>query len=204
MTTGAFSTEQVARLAGVSPRRIVAWDTAGVFQPSLLRHSVRRPFGRIYTLEDAVALRTLAIVHGRALRDDLQRLGHWFKENGDLPWSRLRFYIAPHGAISFDDPLTDDGECIEIGPIATEVERLLQQLQTERNPCDVGVIRRNRYVMRNEWVVAGTRIPVWMIQELIASGQNPYEIIREFPILTDADIQAALAFDIADVVQLAS
>jgi uncharacterized protein (DUF433 family) len=202
--TGAFSTEQVARLAGVSPRRIAAWDSTSVFQPSLLRHSRRRPFGRIYTLEDAVALRTLAIVAGRGPFDDLQKLGHWFKENSDLPWSQLRFYIAPRGTISFGEPLIDDVECIEVGPIATEVERLLHQLQTERDPCDPGVIQRNRFVMRNDWVVAGTRIPVWMIQELSSSGMSAYEIVREFPILTDADIEAALAFDIADVVPLAS
>ena len=204
MTTGAFSTEQAARLAGISPRRIVAWDTAGVFTPSLLRHAVRRPFGRIYTFEDAVALRTLAMVHGRVLRGGLQELGDWFKENSGLPWSRLRFYIAQSGAISFEDPQTEDAECIKVGPIVAEVERVLHQLQTERDACDVGVIQRNRYVMRNEWVVAGTRIPVWMIQELNSTGMSTYEIVREFPILTDADIQAALAFDIADVVQLAS
>jgi uncharacterized protein (DUF433 family) len=203
LTTGAFSTEQVARLVGVSPRRIVAWDTAGVFTPSMLRHPAQ-PFGRIYTLEDAVALRTLATVHGRVLREGLQELGDWFKENSGLPWSRLRFYIAQSGAISFEGPLTGDVECIEIEPIATEVERVLHQLQTERDACDVGIIRRNRHVMRNEWVVAGTRIPVWMIQELTTTGMSAFEIVREFPILTDADIQAALAFDIADVAPLAS
>jgi hypothetical protein len=203
MSTGAFSTEQVSRLAGVSATRIVAWDTAGVFQPSLLRQPAR-PFGRIYTLEDAVALRTLSTVLGRARREDLRKLGHWLKQNGDVPWSRLRFFIASDGTISFEgDPANETG-CIEIGPIAAEVDRSLRRLQTERDPCDVGVVRRNRYVLRNEWVIAGTRIPVWMIQELIASGKTSSEIVSEFPILTDVDIQAALTFDIADVVPLAS
>lgn len=202
--TGAYSTEQVARLTGLTRQQIEDWDTAGVYQPSLLRDPDRRPFGRIYTFQDVVALRTLAVVRKRVSLRVLRQLGVWLKRSDGEPWPRLRFYIVPGGEIAYDDPRADGAERIEIEPIAIEANRLLQHLQTHREQCDIGVIRRNRYVMRNEWVVAGTRIPVWLIQELSVAGANSQDIVREFPILTDADVRAALAFDLPDVAQLAS
>ena len=43
-------------------------------------------------------------------------------------------------------------------------------------------------------VVRGTRIPVSLVVELVASGMSTDEIIREYPELTEEDIRAALLY----------
>jgi len=42
-------------------------------------------------------------------------------------------------------------------------------------------------------VIKGTRIPVYLIVELVATGMKPQEIIKEYPELTPEDIKAAPA-----------
>jgi uncharacterized protein (DUF433 family) len=41
-------------------------------------------------------------------------------------------------------------------------------------------------------VIAGTRIPIYLILNLMASGYDDKRIIQVYPILTREDIQAAL------------
>jgi len=43
-------------------------------------------------------------------------------------------------------------------------------------------------------VVKGTRIPVYLILNLIANGKSPKEIIEEYPELTREDIYAAIKY----------
>ena len=43
-------------------------------------------------------------------------------------------------------------------------------------------------------VIRGTRIPVSLVVELVASGMGTEEIIREYPELTEEDIRAALLY----------
>ncbi len=43
-------------------------------------------------------------------------------------------------------------------------------------------------------VIRGTRIPVSLIVQLVASGMSTDEIIREYPELTEEDIRAALLY----------
>ena len=43
-------------------------------------------------------------------------------------------------------------------------------------------------------VMKGTRIPVYLIVELVANGMTNKEIIKEYPRLKDEDIKAALLY----------
>ncbi len=43
-------------------------------------------------------------------------------------------------------------------------------------------------------VIKGTRIPVALILELVASGMKPEEIVKEYPELSLEDIKAALLY----------
>lgn len=49
-------------------------------------------------------------------------------------------------------------------------------------------------VMLGKPVIRGTRMPVYLIVELIEAGETPTEIIDDYPELTEADIAAALEF----------
>jgi uncharacterized protein (DUF433 family) len=64
-----------------------------------------------------------------------------------------------------------------------------------RQPEEIGQVRRNRYVVHNAWVVAGTRIPTAAIWNFHQAGYNPEQIISEYPRLTHADVQAAIEFE---------
>ncbi len=63
-----------------------------------------------------------------------------------------------------------------------------------------GLITSDPTVMMGKPVIAGTRITVELILELLSSGTTPDEIVREYPYLTREGIYAALAFA-ADALQ---
>ncbi len=43
-------------------------------------------------------------------------------------------------------------------------------------------------------VIRGTRIPVYLIVELVANGMSIKDILREYPELTEEDVRAALRY----------
>ena len=60
-----------------------------------------------------------------------------------------------------------------------------------------GTLKRivmNPKVMVGKPIIKGTRIPVYLILELLASGMTEREVIQEYPELSSADIKAALTY----------
>ncbi len=49
-------------------------------------------------------------------------------------------------------------------------------------------------VLAGKPVIRGTRIPVYLILELLAAGNSRQEILKEYPQLTDEDITAAMEY----------
>lgn len=201
---GAFTTEHAARLSGLSKRRLEYWDRTGVLSPSLGREGTGRTFGRIYTFQDVVALRALSKLRARFPLQRLRELGNWLRQNYHHPWSQLRFYVAGDEIVYVDPetqqfiaarPLGQGALPVELEPIAHEVHDALE-LMRRRDPEDIGSITRHRYVLHNEWVAAGTRIPVWMIQDLWHSEYSIDDIMREYPELTRDDVVNALEFQL--------
>ncbi len=43
-------------------------------------------------------------------------------------------------------------------------------------------------------VIRGTRVPVYLLVELVANGMTAKEILKEYPRLKEADIKAALIY----------
>ncbi len=43
-------------------------------------------------------------------------------------------------------------------------------------------------------VIKGTRIPVYLILEMLASGMSIEEILREYPELTEEDVREAIKY----------
>jgi uncharacterized protein (DUF433 family) len=75
--------------------------------------------------------------------------------------------------------------------IIRNVEQSLRRLN-RRTPNQVGKIDQNRYVVRNEPVIAGTRVTTSSIYRLHKAGYSSEAIIREFPRLRPADVEAAI------------
>ena len=55
-------------------------------------------------------------------------------------------------------------------------------------------IEINPQILSGKPVIAGTRIPVGLVLELLAHSWNPQEILVEYPNLRQEDIQAAIAY----------
>ncbi len=201
--TGAFTTEDVARLTGLSKRQILYWDATGVYSPSLARGTKGQAHGRVYSFRDVVALRTLAMIRNSVSLQEIRRVGSWLRDHYQAPWSELRFCILGH-TILFSDPRT--GGLVSTAPagqrvipfnleeIAEDVTARFHTLQ-RREQSEVGQIERDRYVVRNDYVVAGTRIPTQAIWEFHRANYDAETILREFPSLTGDDIQAAIEFE---------
>ena len=49
-------------------------------------------------------------------------------------------------------------------------------------------------VLRGKAVIKGTRIPVYLILELLAAGMSVEDILKEYPELKEEDIRAALEY----------
>lgn len=201
----AFTAEHVCRLTGLSPRQVSYWDRTGFFSPTLLDENRRRTFARIYSFRDVVGLRTIAILRNRHAvpLQELRRVGEWLHSKHDAPWSSIKFALKGNKVVFFD-PLSGEaveprGAGQEVLPVALESianeMREASALLLERRGEQVGQIARNRYVVHNAWVVAGTRIPTSAIWNYHQAGYDSEEIIREYPRLTAADVAAAVRFE---------
>lgn len=134
---------------------------------------------------------------------ELRRVGAWLRDKHSTPWSSLRFALQGRRVV-FMDPLRDvaveprgagqEVLSIALEPIANEMRTAAAKLR-ERRSDQIGQIVRNRYVVHNAWVVAGTRIPTEAIWHFHAAGYTTADIIKEYPRLTRKDVRAAIAFE---------
>lgn len=62
------------------------------------------------------------------------------------------------------------------------MEKLLERVVVDPN------------VLAGKPVIRGTRIPVYLIVELIATGTNVNDMVKEYPELQDDDVKAALLY----------
>lgn len=201
----AFTADHICRLTGLSARQLSYWDKTEFFSPTLLDEYKRRAFGRIYSFRDLVGLRTIAILrkdHEIPLQE-LRRVGAWLHGKHDTPWSSLRFALKGRQVVFFDPETGAASEArgagqrvlpIALEPIANEMRAAAERLRDRRKE-QIGHLSRNRYVVHNAWVVAGTRIPTTAIWNLHKAGFSSRAIIREYPRLKLKDIRAAIEFE---------
>ena len=201
----AFTAEHVCRLTGLSSHQVRYWDKTGFFSPTLLDDFKRRAFGRIYSFCDVVGLRTISVLRNqhRIPLQELRRVGAWLHAKHNEPWASLKFALQGRQVVFFD-PKSDvaiephgagqEVLAIALEPIANEMRLAANRLR-DRTSEQQGQIVRNRHVVHNAWVVAGTRIPTSAIWNYHKAGYSSQQIIQEYPRLTDADVQAAISFE---------
>lgn len=65
----------------------------------------------------------------------------------------------------------------------------------DRDPKDIGKIIIDPKIMVGKPVVAGTRLPIYMILDILASGGTVKEILTGYyPFITEEDIKACLRY----------
>jgi uncharacterized protein (DUF433 family) len=199
----AFTAEQVSRLTTLSLRQLGHWDRTGFFSPEYSDESDHGPYSSVYSFRDLVGLRTLALLRESVSLQELRKVGDWLHAHYEAPWSTLTFYIIGRH-VAFDDPEQGtrvSGEPlgqlvipVPLEPIAADMRQRAAQLR-ERDPKDIGHITRSRGIMHNAPVLAGTRIPTSAIWDFHEAGYGSDEILRQYPRLQDADVDAALTYE---------
>ncbi|MCC7363345.1 MAG: DUF433 domain-containing protein [Dehalococcoidia bacterium] len=196
----AYTPDQVCRVTGLSRRQLAYWDATGFFRPRFARQTAR--FGRMYAFKDVVGLRAIAGLRHALPLQELRRIGQWLHERYEEPWSELTFFLAGR-SVYFQEPTTAAlrvaGTDQTVMPICLgEIERQTRAASAalrERDAAQLGRITRNRNLLRNAWVIDGTRVPVSAVRNFHEAGYGVDAILREYPSLTARDIEAALAFE---------
>lgn len=197
---GAFSEEHAERLTGISRPQLRRWDRMGFLVPSYAWEDRRSPYSRIYSFRDIVSLRVLNDLRNNKnvplqhLRQVSKKLSHF----GDAKWTSTTLYVLGKRVV-FDDPRTSQREEVVSGqrvfniPLRVVISSTRQAVKdmNRRSQAEFGKIVQTRFVMQNEPVFAGTRIPVASIKRFVEEGYPAAKVIREYPELTAADIEAA-------------
>ncbi|MEQ1498058.1 MAG: DUF433 domain-containing protein [Novosphingobium sp.] len=197
---GAFSEEQASRISGVSIYQLRHWDKEGFFPAAFGTTQQHVPFGRLYSFRDLVSLQVLnnlrndnkiALSH---LREVSERLSHL----GDQKWSSTTLYILGRRVV-LENPATKHREDVVSGqrvfniPLRIVIKNTKDRIKQLNNRTDtLGEFSKGKFVAHNEMVFSGTRIPVSLVIEFYQAGYATDKIIREFPDLTVADVEAAI------------
>lgn len=198
----AFSAEHAERLTGLSAAQLREWDGAGFFSPSYAAANRRSPYSRVYSFEDIVGLRVLSILRNthRVSLQHLKSVARELAHFAPRPWSELTLYVL-NKEVHFRNP--NDGLVqgavsgqlavpIQISSVVEDVKARAEKLR-KRNTSSVGQVERHRFVVHNEAVIAGTRIPVSTIRSFSDAGYSVDDILREYPSLTREDVKTALS-----------
>ena len=107
---------------------------------------------------------------------------------------RITFRDPTTGALISTDPPGQAANPFDLAEIARQTEEAANVL-AQRRPEEIGEITRHRYVLGNAPVLAGTRIPTAAVWDFHRAGYDAAGIIREYPRLTELDVERAIAFE---------
>lgn len=194
----AFSVDHAARVTKLSKSRLTRWDKLGFFSPEHADESDRgNPYARVYSFNDLVGLRTLAILMNEyhVTLAELKKAAPELEKRATRPWSELALAVVKRKVVFDLDTAPRDadgqliGKFIPLGPVASEVAEKANELR-RRDTAKIGLIERRRFIAHNRPVVAGTRIPTAAIESFIEDGYSDAKIIAEYPSLGRDDIAA--------------
>lgn len=200
---GAFSEEAAARLSGLSLSQLRMWDKTGFIRPSFADENRRQPFSRVYSFRDIVSLRVLGQLrntHGVPLQH-LRKVSDKLHDMGEAKWTATTLYVLGKRVV-FTDPRTQERQEVVSGQLVFDIPLRVAISDTKqaiakmnaREGVTTGRIERDRFVMQNDPVFAGTRITVAAVQSYLDAGYSTAQIVEEFPDLTEEDVQAARTF----------
>ena len=201
---GAFSEADAARLSGLSVGQLRGWDRRDFLKPSYAEPDRSLPYSRIYSFRDIVSLRVLGQLRN-VYKVTMQHLGKVSKKLehlGDAKWSAATLYVLGRRVV-FDDPRIVRRIEIVSGQQVFDIPLRIAILDTKkailelnrRSDCTSGKVVHGKFTLQNEPVFAGTRIPVAAIKRYIDAGYISDYILKEFPDLTESDIETARNFD---------
>lgn len=200
----AFTTEQVHRLTGLSLRQLRYWDNSKFFSPSYGSER-RRAYGRIYSFQDLVFLRTISLLRKKyhVQLPELRKVGDWLADHPHETWSTLTFFVAGRH-VFFEDRVLQvwlAGSRPSQIAIPIEMQRVIRDAETDANvlrartPAEIGQIARHRLVSHNAPVLAGTRVRTRAVWRFHQAGYSHAQIIEQYSRLEPSDVDAAIQFE---------
>ena len=199
----AFSEDHVERLTGLTKGQLKSWDRAGFFAPHYAYGDRHAPYSRVYSFQDVVGLRTIAVLmkEYRVSLQQLRKVAQELIRRGYAHWADVKLYVVKR-QVHFRKPKSDEVEGVWDGQLAmipvidviNDVETRVQELK-KRDASQVGHIEQHKHVVRNSMVVAGTRIPTAAIRRFREAGYSIQEIVEQYPSLSEEDVQAALVHE---------
>lgn len=200
---GAFGQDEAARLSDLSVGQLRLWDRTGFLRPSYATNDKHLPHNRIYSFRDIVSLRVLGQLRNklRVPMQHLRKVSEQLSEFGDSKWTATTLYVLGKRVV-FTDPRSNQRMevvskqqvfDIPLRVAISDTRRAINQMNN-RTSGELGHIVQEKFVLQNEPVFDGTRIPVMAVRRYLEAGFDDHQIIKEFPLLTKADIDAARAF----------
>jgi uncharacterized protein (DUF433 family) len=193
--------ETAAKLAGLSYRQVDYWAATGLVEATVDNQVTPGRRVRLYGFIELMALMVAAELRARGFSlQHIRKLVRHLKSRGfDEPLAELRWATSGKGRgktiyIQFPDGTWEDGispgqivfhEILDLEPLRRRIK-----VATQRDASTVGHVERRRGVLGSKPVVAGTRVPVDTVRRYLAAGRSVDDILRAFPVLTAADVEA--------------
>jgi DNA-binding transcriptional MerR regulator len=195
----AFSDTRAMSIAGISRRRLRYWEEQGLVVPSVKRQLGSRTTVRLYSYQDLLSLlvvSALRVDRGMSLQHIRRVTGHLHSRGYAAPLRELKFatlgreiyFQHPDG--SWEGDLRAD-QIVLVETIRLDLLRSRIDKAAKRPAADAGHVVRHRGVHASAPVFAGTRIRVSTVQDYLQHGFDADAILRAFPDLGAADIDAA-------------
>lgn len=201
VTPRSLITRRAANVVGLPEDVLDEWAASGFFVPADYDED-REPRRTLYTVVEMVALiairQLIQAGVSQAQLPDMHALLAQLPSETSLPGHILSFDGSRALLRAAGDTAHRDGHRaleleleLDLGAILQEVNAGINTLGV-RNASDYGRITIDPSVWEGQPVIAGTRIPVFVIVDLVHSGLPMQRILWEYPQLRLEDLEAAL------------
>lgn len=197
----AYSVDHVIHLTGLTRGQLLYWDRTGFFHPKLADQNRRLAYSRVYSFKDVVGLRVVSVLLNQhhVTLPHLKKVARELAAHSADAWSDIRLYVL-NRHVQFKEPETGQMRGVVNGQYAiAELVEVIQDMRDataklrQRSPEKIGTLEQRRHVAHNTLVFGDTRIPVRAIIAFHKAGYAIPDILREYPSLTEADIETALS-----------
>jgi uncharacterized protein (DUF433 family) len=200
ITLSLFTPDEAAQLIGASRRQLSDWARRGVLSPSIPNDTGWGRTKAYYSFYDVCRLQVLQTLR-RVLGARLAPLAPVLQRLGSLPphaWTTTTLCGCETGKVLMstgsEGAPTDTAHDCRLQISLQEIEQRVAAAvlkSRERDPSLIGQIETKRRGKRRP-MIAGTRIPVWVIQSFADEGYSVDAILEQYPTLTASDVQAAI------------
>jgi DNA-binding transcriptional MerR regulator len=196
----ALPISSAAKLVGVSERRLVHWERINLASPGIKRSLSERNTVRLYGFQDLLSLLVIRELFDRRMNThQIHRVVEHLRSSGyDRPLTEVRFategneifFQHPDGTWEGDKRKNQRvfSQILDLRPLR---DRIRESVENPRPKSAEGQIVRRRKVQGSKPVFSGTRIPISAVGPYIERGYTTSAILKAFPDLTKADIEAA-------------